>query len=68
MTTVLHALRAVGLAAVDLAVGALLFGVTTSPIGLLVIAVGLLVLLHVTYTGAVHARTALTERRRPEGV
>lgn len=64
MTSVLHAFRAVGLAAVDLAVGALLFGVTTSPVGLVVMAVGLLVLMHVAYTGLTGVRAALTERRQ----
>lgn len=65
MTSLLHAFRAVGLAAVDLAVGALLFGATTSPVGLVVMAVGLLVLLHVAYTGLTQAQAVLTERRRP---
>jgi hypothetical protein len=57
MPSALHALRPLALAAVDLAVGTLLFALTTSPIGLLVIAVGLLVLSHVAYTGLTVART-----------
>jgi len=64
MTSPLHALRAVALAAVDLVVGALLFGATTSPIGLLVIAVGLLVLSHVAYTGVNRLRTVAVGSRR----
>ncbi|WP_324760809.1 hypothetical protein [Haloarcula montana] len=65
MTSSLHALRAVALAAIDLVVGAVLFGVTTSPIGLLVIAVGLLVLSHVAYTGVSQLRTITAGTERP---
>lgn len=68
MTGPLHLLRPLALAALDLLVGGLLFAATTSPLGLLIVAVGLLVLCHCAYEALSRACRTVHHRSGQRGV